>query len=266
MQVWIAAVRSGSVSGGGWVFLAILLLCVSGAGIGALALRRKIRDFSRQVFGTDSLADGLNRQADILAATPKSVTGMTKLMEPQIMRDFPDFSWEQFKAKAENMLRSALYAISSENEGALAADASDELRQQIANRIAENRAAGVKETYREIEIHQTEIANYKHEKGKCVIVIQSAVGCYHYRECGQKVIRGSRERKEQTRYNIELVYIQDASGFVFDNAYGTLCPHCGAPIKSVGNMVCEYCGSAVTPVNIKVWSLHKFYEVDYNHN
>jgi uncharacterized Zn finger protein (UPF0148 family) len=210
--------------------------------------------------------EGLNRQADILAATPKSVTGMTKLMEPQIMRDFPEFSWEQFRAKAENMLRSALNAISSENPGLLAADASEDVKQQIINRIEENKAEDMKETYREIEIHRTEIANYKHEKGKCIIVIQSAVGHYHYRERAGRLVSGSREHKEQTRYNIELVYIQDASDFEFDNAYGTLCPHCGAPIRNVGNMVCEYCGSSVTPVNIKVWSLHKFYEVDYNHN
>lgn len=50
-----------------------------------------------------------------------------------------------------------------------------------------------------------------------------------------------------------------------DNAYGTRCTHCGAPIRRLGNMICEYCGSGVTPINIKVWSLHKFYEVDYNH-
>jgi hypothetical protein len=260
------AVFSAAVSTGSWVFLAILLLCVSGAGIGALTIRNKIRGFSREVFGTDSLAEGLNRQADMLSEKPKSVAGMTRLMEPQIMRDFPEFSWDQFRAKAENMLRSALTAISTENVGALAADASEDVKQQIVNRIEENRSANIRETYRDIQIHQTEIANYKHESGKCVIVIQSAVGYYHYRECDGKVVKGSTERREQTRYNIELVYIQDASKFEFDNAYATRCPHCGAPIANIGNMVCEYCGSQVTPVNIKVWSLHKFYEVDYNHS
>ena len=44
---------------------------------------------------------------------------------------------------------------------------------------------------------------------------------------------------------------------------GTLrdCPNCGAPIKNLGAMYCEYCGLAVTPINLKVWTLHKFYEV-----
>ena len=39
------------------------------------------------------------------------------------------------------------------------------------------------------------------------------------------------------------------------------CPNCGAPVKKLGAMYCEYCGSAVTPINLKVWTLHKFYEV-----
>lgn len=255
----------GSVSIGSWIFLTILVLCVSGAAVGVIVVRNKIRKFSRSMFGTDSLVEGINRQADIAAATPKSVSSMTKLLEPQIMKDFPEFSWVQFRAKAENMLRSALLAISSDNIGALVADASNEVKEQIRNRIEENRANEYKETYSNIEIHQTEIANYKHEKGKCVIYIQSSVGFYHYREHNGKVIEGQKERKEQTKFNIELVYIQDADNFEFDNAYGTRCPHCGAPIRNLGNMFCEYCGSGVTPINIKVWSLHKFYEVDYNH-
>lgn len=255
----------GSVSIGSWIFLILFAACICAAAAGVIYVRNKVRGFSRKIFGTDSFMEGWNRQADILSEMPKSVTGMTKLMEPQIMRDFPDFSWPQFKAKAENMLKSALLAISNGDAGMLVSDASDEVKQQIVSRIEQNKAEGIKETYSEITIHQTEIANYKHEKGKCVIVIQTAVGYYHYKKQNEAVVEGQTERKEQTRYNIELVYIQDASEFSFDNAYGTRCPHCGAPIKNLGNMICEYCGSGVTPINIKVWSLHKFYEVDYNH-
>lgn len=251
---------------GSWIFLGILVACVGTAGVGVLVIRNKIRSFSRSIFGTDSLREGFDRQADLLATTPKSVSSMTKIMEPQIMRDFPDFSWVQFRAKAENMLKSALLAISGGEEALLAVDSSDEVKKQIRNRIEENFAEGIKETFREIKIHQTEIANYKHEKGKCVIVIQSAVGYYHYREKDGKVIEGQKERTEQTKYNIELVYIQDDSVATYDNAVGTRCPHCGAPVANLGNMICEYCGSGVIPINIKVWSLHKFYEVDYNHS
>jgi hypothetical protein len=238
------------------VFAGVVVLGTAGT----FVVRHKLRDFSRSVFGTDSIAEGLNQQADILADTPKSVSSMTRLMEPQIMRDFPDFVWDEFKHKAENMLTSALLAISTENIDKLV-EASQELRDQIANTIAMNQAESVKETYREVRIHQTEIANYRKEQGKCIITIQSAVEYYHYKTREDRVTEGSNERKKQTKYNMELMYIQNSEVAQIDNAVGTTCPNCGAPIHNLGTMVCEYCGLAVTPINIKVWSLHKLYQL-----
>lgn len=226
-------------------------------------ISRKMKKFSQTFFGTDDFMEGWNRQADVLAETPKSVSSMTRLMEPQIMRDFPEFSWDEFRAKAENMLKSALLAISEENPNLLV-EASEDVQKQVVNRIADNTANGIKENYGEIRIHQTEIANYSKANGKCIITIQSAVGYLHYMTRDGKVISGDRNRMTQTKYNVELVYIQNPNAREFDNAVGTVCPNCGAPVTSLGAKFCEYCGLAVTPLNIKVWSLHKFYEVDYN--
>ena len=231
---------------------------------GGLVIRNKLRNVSRQLFGTESIVDGLNKQADIVAETPKSVSGMTRLMEPQIMRDFPDFNWSEFKHKAENMLTSALLAISSEQPEKLV-DASEDVKNQVLNIIADNQAAQVREVYNNIKIHQTEISNYRKDKGNCIIVIQSAVEYYHYKVSGDHVTEGSKERKVQTKYNVELLYVQDGEEKEFDNAFTTTCPQCGAPARGLGNMICEYCGAHVVPINTKVWSLHKLYQVDYNH-
>lgn len=203
------------------------------------------------------------RQTDILAETPKSVSGMTRILRPQIERDFPDFSLAQFINKAENFLAAALSAVSSGDTGGLA-DVSEEALRQVENRIADNRKAGIRETYTQIKVHQTEVANYRKSSGSCVITFQSAVEHYHYREKDGRLVSGDRERKEQTRYNTELVYIQDER-LAGGSAVGTICPNCGAPVSQLGNLRCEYCGLAVTPVNLKVWKLHSYYEVDYHH-
>ena len=241
-------------------FAGIVVLGVAGG----LTIRNKLRNVSRQLFGTESIVDGINRQADIAAETPKSVSGMTRLMEPQIMKDFPDFNWSEFKHKAENMLTSALLAISSEQPEKLV-DASEDVKNQVLNIIADNQAAQVREVYNNIKIHQTEISNYRKDKGNCIIVIQSAVEYYHYKVSGDHVTEGSKERKVQTKYNVELLYVQDGEEKEFDNAFSTTCPQCGAPVRGLGNMICEYCGAHVVPINTKVWSLHKLYQVDYNH-
>ena len=218
----------------GMVVVVILLCVVIVITLGVWAITNRVKKFSRDVFGTENLAEGINRQADLAAETPKSVSGMTRLMEPQIMRDFPDFSWEEFKHRAENMLTSALLAITSGDVTTIV-DASDTLKEQIRNRIGDNEASGVKENFEQIKIHQTEISNYHKEKGTCVITIQSSVEYFYSKMRGDELIAGSKERKTQTKYNTELIYIQDSDLAEFDNAIGVSCPNCGAPIKGLGD-------------------------------
>lgn len=233
-------------------------------GVTGLVIKCKIEKVSQSLFGTKSLVEGINRQADELARTPKSVSGMTRIFEPQIQKDFPDFNLEEFKTKAEKMLSSALLAIDAENPELLM-EGTDEVKNQVRNRILSNQADDIREVYERIRVHRTEIARYERKQGKCIITFQSAVEHMHYKMQNGKVIEGDADRLEQTKYNIELMYIQDAALAEIDNAVGTTCPNCGAPVTKLGAMYCEYCGLAVTPINIKVWSLHTFYEVDYNH-
>lgn len=243
------------------VFLAVI---AGGIGIGVYTVKKKIEKLSITLFGTKSLVEGYNRQAEELSRTPKSVAGMTRIFEPQIQRDFPDFNLVEFKIKAEKMLSSALRAIDAENPELLL-EGTEEVKSQIRGRIVANQAENIREVYERIRVHRTEIARYEKKQGKCIITFQSAVEHMHYKMQNGKLIYGDDQRLEQTKYNIELMYIQDASLAEIDNAVGTTCPNCGAPITKLGAMYCEYCGLAVTPINIKVWSLHTFYEVDYNH-
>lgn len=144
-----------------WIPVIVILAVLAGGGYYAYRkIKRKVEDVSQALFGTDSLVEGWNKQADELAATPKSVSGMTRIFEPQIQRDFPDFNLVQFKNKAENMLVSALQAIDSGNVS-LIRDASEELKAQVENRIEMNRSEGIREVYEKIRIHRTEISNYE---------------------------------------------------------------------------------------------------------
>ena len=234
-------------------------------GFGAyFAIKKRIENFSNAAFGTKSLMEGLERQADELALTPKSVNGMTKIFEPQIQSDFPDFNLEEFRLKVEKMLVSALHAIDAGNVDLLL-EGTEAVKNQVRNQIEANRQDGITEVYEQIKVHRTEIARYEKHKGKCIITFQSAVEHIHYKMKDEKIIEGDDKRLTQTKYNVALMYIQDASQVEFDNAVGTTCPSCGAPITKLGAMYCEYCGLAVTPINMKVWALQSFYEVDYNH-
>lgn len=244
-----------------WIAAVIIagIIAVAG-GIGFYYIRNKLKEVSRAAFGTDSLVEGWNRQADELAATPKSISGMTKIYAPRIQKDFPDFNIEEFKNMAENMLTSALTAISA-GDISLLEESTKEVKQQVNARITGNKQAGIKEVYERIKIHQTEITSYVKKQGTCMITFQSAIEYLYYKEKDGALLDGDKARLTQTKYNIELMYVQNAELAGDGNATGTNCPNCGAPVTNLGTKYCEYCGLAVTVINIKVWNLHQFYEV-----
>ena len=73
----------------------------------------------------------------------------------------------------------------------------------------------------------------------------------------------SQKYKYQTKYNVDLIYIQDRNRVEHerDNALGVNCPNCGAPLSSLGAKVCEYCGTPVIEINIHAWSFSNIDEV-----
>ena len=224
----------------------VIILVIVGVIAGVFFyVENKVRKFSQDLFGTDSLVEGWKKQEEELSVTPCSVSGMTRLLEPQIQRDFPEFNWVQFKNKAEDALKLSLMAISAHSIGR-AESLSEALKEEVAARIEQNQTAGVNEVYERIRVHQTEIARYEKQKGKCIITLQSAVEHIHYKEKDGK-----------------LMYIQDESKVSADKGVGLTCPHCGAPVTSLGAKYCEFCGSEVIPINMQVWSLQHFYEVTY---
>lgn len=189
--------------------------------------------------------------------TPCSVCGMTRLILPQIAEDFPEFSYSEFKGRAETLLLSYFTAITQKQPERLS-ERSPALLEQVRQEITHQRADGTPHAYSEVRLHQTELADYRKQDGECRVVFQSAVG-YMLR-----IGDGEAEQK-QTRYNVELLYVQDAGAaqeHQLDAAFSMTCPNCGAPIRSLGSKVCEFCGTAVQEVNHYAWSFDKIYEFD----
>lgn len=207
-------------------------------------------------FALSALKEGLQDQEEELENTPKSVNGMTSLCLPRIIADFPAFNWNEFRQKSENMLKSAFLALTKDDITKLT-DASSDLRTQISLAIATNKEQCQHEVFKDVQIHQTEIATYRKMGGTCVITLQTSVGYFHYIEKAGDLIEGSKDTRQQVRYSVELQYIQDVTKIAEGKtALGVTCPNCGAPITSVGQKTCPYCGLAVTEININAWALN----------
>lgn len=248
----------------GIIIILVLLLILAGIIFFAyIRIRNKVREVSNLMFGTDSLVEGFKNLETEEAVTPKSVSSATNLYLPSIMRDFPEFHYDEMKTRAENVLTSYLRSVDAAN-AALLSEGTNELREELRMRIQMLKKQEQKEHFQNIKIHRTEIHQYRKVKGRCSVVLQSAVEYIHYVEKSGKIIRGRNDLQEQAKYNVEVSYIQDRELVenLGDAGLGLNCPNCGAPLPGVGAKVCAYCDTPVIEFNIRIWNFTKVDEIE----
>ena len=187
--------------------------------------------------------------------TPKSVSAATSLYLPKITKDFPDFHYGEMKTRAENVLISYLRSVDAQNTNLLT-EGTSELKDSLRMRIESLRNSGQKEHFQNIKIHRTEISQYRKTKGRCSVVLQSAVEYIHYVEKDGSIKKGRNDMREQSKYDIEVIYIQDRDLVENHEDAGLAmnCPNCGAPLPMLGAKICKYCDSPVVEFNIRTWN------------
>ena len=248
------------------VILVLILVIIGLIYYGVYYLKKKAREFSRQVFGTDSLKEGFDAIESEYATTPKSVSAMTSLYLPRITKDFPDFSYDEMKTKAVNVLTSFLLGLATFDVGALT-EGNSELKNKLENTINIWKTKSQKPHFDSIKVHRTELSNYTKKDGRCIITFQSSVQYYQYvtDDVTHQIVSGSKDVLYQSKYEIDLVYIQNrsllADEHIANSALGVNCPNCGAPITNLGAKFCEYCGTGVVEVNIHAWDFDDVREI-----
>lgn len=248
----------------------VLLLVLVGTIIGACRKVGKkadtvistVRDISQMAFGTDNIVEGFKKAEEEYEETPKSVSSGTSLYLPRITKDFPDFHYEEMKNRAENVLISYLQAVDNKDVSRLT-EGLEELKEQLKMRLDMSDAVGEKEFFKQVKIHQTAIYQYNKKQGRCSVVFQMAVQYYYHKEKNGRIVAGSPEKKKQSRYNIECIYIQDRDFIenVGDASLALNCPNCGAPLEKLGAKHCEYCGTPIVEFNIHAWHFSSVDEV-----
>lgn len=234
----------------------ILLVLVGVIAYFFIKAKRKVEEFSREAFGTSFLMEGFKNMEQEYADTPKTVAGMTSLYLPKIIKDFPDFSYDEMKPKAENAITSYLLAVNGDNRSLLQ-EGNAELKNKLENRLSDLDGKQLREHFENIKIHRTELTNYQKKDGRCIITFQTSIEYLHYVTNVEKaIVMGRNDRKEQSRYEADLIYIQDRSiaNTDLDGTIGLNCPNCGAPLTSLGEKKCPYCGTTVLELNIHAWS------------
>jgi len=271
------------------VFGGIVFLAAAGTAVYFICRAvRSVRNAANSMAGqvaakiAEEILDGNaeDLEANLSASRPRSISDMTSVYEPAIARDFPDLNLRQLISSAENILCAALSAIqagsSDESESRMDEDAvfprgnsehqllgvTGDFAALVRRRTDALLSAGTTEYFEQIRVHRTGIHAYVRNAGTCVITLQTAIEYLHYVKQNGIVVSGNQQIPEQARYNLELIYVQneDLLASSETNAVGVTCPNCGAPVAGLGRRQCEYCGSALRTVDIRIWRMNKFNE------
>lgn len=222
----------------------------------------------REIVGTRNMKELKNAISNVSNlkkeeyAREKNVKGMTKLLEPEIIRDFPEFNKDLIFSVCESNLRKifnsieALDATSINNDGEFIY-----LREKINQQIEDMKSNNIKEKFDNIEFNRHAIMAYNKNNGKATIKISTTLSYYYKTNRTDK--KSYEDIKKQTRYTSEFVYVYDERKFEKNQVtFSVLCPNCGAPLRGLKSKFCEYCGNHIEKINLKIWKMSSYKE-DY---
>lgn len=194
----------------------------------------------------------------------KSICGMTKVLEPAILRDFKDFNKDFLFNKVEKNLTKIFNAIEEKNDEEIRKD-NDliYMYSTIRDKIQDLKNNNITIKYDDVVFHRHAIKDYLKSDGKATINLSTTLE-YYYSDDSQKKKKNKFENlKRQTRYTTQFVYVYDETKFKYNQMAHTIsCPNCGAPLRKLGEGNCQYCGTYIKPINLKGWYMVSYSE-DY---
>jgi hypothetical protein len=195
----------------------------------------------------------------------KQVSGMTKMLLPEIQRDFKNFNEKEIYLLVEKSLRAIFNALEHKNLSYLEQDEFNLIKEKIKEQIIDLEDNSISYKFDDVIFHKHAIKSYKKQKDVATIEISTSLEYYYSKRKNNKDISRD-DVKKQTRYTTQLIYIIDNTKTGFDiNILGLHCPNCGSPVTSLHQTHCSYC-KGVTNIQIasmlKCWKIINYKE-DY---
>lgn len=188
----------------------------------------------------------------------RSVSGMTKLLLPTIIKDFPEFNENQLYNITEDSIRTIFKAISNKDKKILSKIPL--MQNSIANLIDDYKENNIDIEYSDITFYDFAIKDYSKEDGVATVSVSTSLS-YYYKKSKDGKIEINDRYKKQTRFACKFIYIYDESLVKdYEKVIVTNCPNCGAVIKSLGHKYCDYCGSQIKEINLKAWAFSSYEE------
>lgn len=191
-------------------------------------------------------------------SSKKSISGMTRILEPLIIKDFPDFNLSHLYSSIETNLSSILNAKTKLDTSYLNKGLSL-IKGKIVKEIHDMQDEDIVQKYTNIRFNNHALKSYKKNNGTATITTTSSVS-YNYESNLDE--RKYDDLRCETKYECEFIYIYDEDKFKEkQKSFGVHCPNCGAPVKGLGDLTCSYCGTNVKKINLRNWEMASFKEV-----
>ncbi len=166
------------------------------------------------------------------ATVPKSLSAVEKFVMPQLLNDFPEFNVaaaiDRVKADAALFYRSAI-----ENKVLFSDNTTTAL---LENLILPKDVKG------NIIIHKASLSAYNKLGHDRILTYQASA---EYMDTS--------DTRNQKR--LILKYIAASDDDFSQNIHTFTCPNCGAPVPTIGDKVCKYCGIALQTSTSLGWYL-----------
>lgn len=214
---------------------AVIVFAVIGiAGRGIRAAKNRIKN---ELFGGITLRDikyaiDAAREAED-NPQPRSVFGATSIYLPRITKDFPNFSNSEAIAELKIFISEYLAVRYEGLEDFKESRTDKSLAGAVRREPGEHTVSGV-------TVHNTAISMYVKTGETATVTYQIAVG---YKLDGKPL-----EERYKVDYSIRLKTMPNGRKAL-------VCERCGAPIKSVTQTVCEYCGCAIAYDDRMHWQI-----------
>lgn len=189
----------------------------------------------------------------------KSISGMSNLLLPRIIKDFPNFSESELYSKVETSLLAIFHSL---EDGYVQKKVElNIIKSNLESKILDLKNSNTKVRFEDIVFHKHAIKGYEKTYGVLIITVATSLEYYYSREKDGKLVDEYREYKKQTSYTTRFIYVYDPEKYEKTSSLvGIHCPNCGSPVKELSNKHCSYCGSGLEDINLKSWFISEYKE------
>jgi hypothetical protein len=210
-------------------------------GIVAIKVTRAIKSTA------DSITPFFNeiKKADqAVQITPRTLDGTEPVRIPAILRDFPEFNVELARSYISNIMTEYMNALDTGDPSSLKDDCTSQFYEELLYTLMNNHIS-----CKLPRVHKVVIADYRRIGEEAMITFQASV---QYQKENSNYIK-------QAKYAIKYSYFLEMGA---KGEYESLrCPHCGAPVSSIGMKVCPACDSAISFAISRTWKVSDIKEM-----